>query len=140
MSKIPNIIKFSVTLLFIDLILILNHLRKPYFVFGGIIFIESIVATIIILLLSTMIIYFGYKVLKQNKSIYFVSRYFFLFLVINSVINLIASFFLTNDMAGFLYGVFGESVLFGYVIIQILIIIVNLSLYWLLYASKDILQ
>ena len=72
MSKIPNIIKFSVTLLFIDLILILNHLRKPYFVFGGIIFIESIVATIIILLLSTMIIYFGYKVLKQNKSIYFV--------------------------------------------------------------------
>jgi hypothetical protein len=140
MSKIPNIIKFCVTLFFIDLILILNHLKKPYFVIGGIIYIENIIATIIILVISLIILYLGYNILKLNKSVFNISRYFFIFLIINSIINLIASIFLTKDMAGFLSRVFGEDVFVGYILVQLMIILVNVSLYWLIKVSKNLLR
>ena len=141
MKSLPTIIKAAVVLIFIDLLLLLNYLRKPYFVLGGIFFLDSIKATTIILALVFIAVITGYFILKRCRAIYSLTLFFAFLLILNSVINIIALIFVSDDVAGFLEEIiFGENVFAGFVIMQILFLLINLELYVCVKNARKVLK
>ena len=140
MRQIPDIIKSAVILVFIEQALVLSYLRKPHFILAGLFFIEGNYATLLIIVLSFAIIYIGYRIIRQQKKAYRMTRYLSMFFILNSLINLIAMIFISSDMAGFLTRIFGEDVFSGFVFIQILFLLTSLGLFITIKRSRNVLN
>lgn len=141
MRPLPNIIKVSLLLFFIDLMLILEHLKNSYFVLLGIFFLEHVAATVLLLVLAFIAVVAGYYILKRNKAVYWLSQAFALFFILNSLINLVLIVFISSDIAGFLHQrVFGEDVFPGFIVMQLILVLNNLLLSLNLKSSKRLLK
>lgn len=94
--KIPTAIKIILFLMAFQLIGMLNAVHVPFFIFLGIIFLDSLGATIFLSILMLVLIVVIFSLLRRVKGIYYFALGFFGFLMTNSLINM-ASFFIIND-------------------------------------------
>jgi len=132
-------IRTAVLLVFVDIALLLNFLRNPYFVLGGLFFLESFIATVIIIGLVSAAVLIGYRILRRY-TVYRLARYFALFMIINSVINIIFAAFIRDDVAGFLARISGSEVFYAYILLQVLSFVINMWLYKLLKHAYEFLR
>ncbi len=141
MRQLPNLIKSSVLLLFIDIVLVLDHLKNPYFVLFGIFFMEHLWATVMVLLLVFIGIVAGYGILRKRRFAYRLGLALAAFLFINSLINLVLLAFVAGDISDFLHQrIFGENVFLGFVFLQLMFLAVNAFLFINIKASRKLLK
>ncbi len=139
MKEIPRVVKSAMIPIFIDLALVLGYLRKPYFILAGMFFLDGNAATVLALGLSFLAVYVGFRVLRQHRRVYRTARLFAGFFILNSLINIIAVFFISADMQGFLERVFSENILTGFIFLQVLFIIANAWLFVAIRKARRVL-
>ena len=127
----PNILRTILLLVFVDLALLMNYIRKPHFILTGLFFFDSVFATVIALLLMFLCILIGIQLYRLKKSVYKLSLFYTRILLWNSIITLAFAVFIYDDMAGFLLRIFGANVFFGFILQQLMFVLVN---YWLFIA------
>lgn len=121
-------IKPAAILIFLNIALLLNYLREPYFVLFGLFYLDSLPATILVLILLLLYVLIGIMVIKKRKKLRRVTKFLSIFLIVNSVINTFLAIFIAKDMAGYLERLFEQDVFLGFIVLQIGFIIVNVML------------
>lgn len=135
-SRVRN----TVLVFFVNLALLLSYLREPFFVLSGLFFFESITATTIVLVLIFINVLGATMILRHKKHYFRLTKALVVFLAINSIVNLFALVFVSSDMAGFFMRVFGENIFSGFVVVQILFVLVNAWLLLMLQFTRRVLH
>jgi hypothetical protein len=126
-------------LLFISIILILNLLTfKPHFILFGLLNLE-LSAIFINLILIFLIITSMYLFIIKNKKHILTSKIVFIFLFLNSFVNIIFSLFIPQELELFLFELFQiENILNIFLINQFLILIISIIvLSYILFKKFD---
>jgi len=139
MKPLTPAIRLAVILVFIDIALILNYLRDPYFILVGVFYLDSFMATVLVLALLFAAILIGYRILRRY-TVFYLAKYFAYFFIANSIINLVLTVFVADDMAGFLQRIIGSDVLSGFILIQVFFLLINLLLLQALKSCHELLR
>jgi len=136
----PSIVRTMVLLVFVNMALFLHFLQGPYIVLIGIFFLESTVATAIVLFMLALLLIIGYQVFRQSRKVFWLIKTIALLLLLNSLANLIATPFISDDVTGTLTRIFNENVIWGFIMLQLLFAFVNLWLYIAVKNSRKIFK
>lgn len=129
--------KVLLGLLFISILIFANHLIVPHFVLLGINFFENSAALIITALFIAFIVASKFIITKKTKKVYLLLMIVYVFITINSLINLFSSYLLKEDVAGFIERVYESPEFFtGFVINQSLLLLISAGVLVVLFRLK----
>jgi hypothetical protein len=140
MRKVHGMITAFVLLCFIDILLLMDYLRGPYFVLAGLSFVGGWPAYIVVLGISCGIGIGAYRVLRLQDSAYYGTVGLLILLLLNSIAGLAALNFAPDDLAGFLEGVRGSGDLSGYTLFHILLSLATTACMVTLILARPILR
>jgi len=120
--------------------LIVGSLYKPHMVLFGLFYLDSIPATFAIISLGIVCAIAGITALRGKRAAILLTKYYTSFIVLNSIVNLVALLFVYQDVQGFMLRIFGEDMTSGFIFIQVVAILANLWLYVAVMGSKRLFR
>ena len=129
--------KVLLGLLFISMLIFANHMVVPHFVLLGINFLESTAILLMITLFIIFIITSKFIITKKTKKISLLLIIVYSLIAINSLANLASSYFLKEDVSGFIARVYESPEFFtGFIINQALLLLISFGVIFVLLRLK----
>ncbi len=122
--------------LFLSILLILNMVFKPKFILFGLLHLEKF-GLIINLLLILFILFSIYNFFIKNRKYLFLSKFIFLFLFFNSIVNILFIIFYPIEINNFLINLYqNEDILIAFLINQILLLLTSFIIMIIIYSKR----
>ncbi|MFW6013881.1 MAG: hypothetical protein ACOCQG_01790 [Candidatus Nanoarchaeia archaeon] len=129
--------KILLGLLFISMLVFANHMVVPHFVLLGVNFLENSAALLMITLFIVIIVASKFIITKKTKNISYPLMVIYAAITINSLANIVSSYFLKEDVSGFIERVYESPEFFtGFVINQIILLLISFGIIFLLFRLK----
>ncbi len=118
--------KVLMVLFFVSLVVLINQLVVPHFVFMGVIFFDGALAFLINVFLIALILVLIFVFSKRGKKSLVLLIVPYVFMFFNSFINLLSSYFFNEDFLAFINKVFGAEAMFmGFVANQSILLLIS---------------
>ena len=138
MKPLPKTIKAAAVLIFIDLVVLFDHIRLPYMVIMGVYFLEGPLPTTLALCAFLAMGVGGYLILKKNKRAMRNIQLLAIVFSINALANLVSSFIFGKDIAGLLERVAGSYSVAGFASVQAVFLATNILLWFTLKNARKV--
>ncbi len=135
-----RLVRPAALLMFADILLLFSLLKGPHFVLLGIFFLGPVSAGALVSLLILSAGLFCLMLIRKSRKTYSFAQYFSLFLILNSLANLVLSLFIGSDMAGYLGRSAGTSSLAGFLLVQSALLLANFALFFALRRARPALS
>ncbi len=140
-NKIRLATKIGLVYLLIALLLHMNQLVNPHYVFLGIIIFKDSVAVLINSMIILAILLSMGAIIKKKRRFYNTTSYLFAALAINSAINTVLIIFVKSDIMSVIGNSHQSAAIYqGYLINQLLIFCISLLIIAYFRKNKSILK